>query len=108
MVSFPRPSITINFKNRGLHGYVLRLSHATNTSGQKIIETTANEVNSSILEQLKALATEYKLQAQLGVILNAASSSINLEQENKFYFSQIYIKYDNDSRRFLPGMSCHS
>lgn len=101
---FPRLLIYYEFKNSDSHGYVLRLSHATNTSGQKIVKTTANKANCAILEQLKALATEHKLQAQLRVILNAASSSINLEQGNKFHFSHIYMKYDDDSRRFLPGM----
>jgi hypothetical protein len=80
-----------------------RLSLANNATGQKVIVTAQNEAHGSIRQEMRALAAEQHLQSQFEVIINAISGSVEVAKENKFYFTHVYYRYDNDSRRFLPG-----
>ena len=74
------------------------------TSGQKVFKTTPDKSQSFILQQLRALATEHNLQSQFGDFLNTISGSIDLKQENKFHFTHVYYRYDEDTRSLEPGM----
>lgn len=80
-----------------------RLSLANNATAQKVIVTAQSEAHGSIRQEMRALAAEQHLQSQFEVIINAISGSVEVAEENKFYFTHVYYRYDNDSRTFLPG-----
>lgn len=80
-----------------------RLSLANNATSQKVIVTAQGEAHGSIRQEMRALAAEQHLQSQFDVIINAISGSVEVAEENKFYFTHVYYRYDNDSRRFVPG-----
>ncbi|KID74926.1 uncharacterized protein G6M90_00g107240 [Metarhizium brunneum] len=95
-------SKAIDFFRQGNEAW---LSLANNSTAQKVIVTAQSEAHGSIRQEMRALAAEQHLQSQFEVIINAISGSVEVAEENKFYFTHVYYRYDNNSRRFLPVIS---
>ncbi|KAK2591710.1 hypothetical protein QQS21_010595 [Conoideocrella luteorostrata] len=77
------------------------LSVAHRITGQKSVVTREDEVGLVVVRELRALANEYQLQPQFSVFL-AISNSLDLQTDNKLFFTQVHYKYDKDRKQLQP------
>lgn len=91
--------------SRCLLALEFRLVLAGTSINDKTIETTQDAAIAEITVELKNLIRVNSLQSQFGVIINAITSSIDVANNNKFFFTHVYYRYDSESRKFLPGMT---
>ncbi|KJZ71246.1 hypothetical protein HIM_09389 [Hirsutella minnesotensis 3608] len=78
------------------------LKVATEATAKKSAETTKDTVNGVIIQELWSLAREEQLQTPFSVVLNSPSGSIDINKENKLFYTHVYYQYDHDSRTFRP------